>query len=124
MNDVFKVASRANLKVSTSKGVLTVTQLWGLSLTELDTLAIKLESEYKVSGAKSFLRKVAKEDEVAKLKFDIVYSILETKYKESEAASEAAGIKAHNQKIMALISEKQDEDLKGKSVEDLTLMLK
>ncbi|MCK5789006.1 MAG: hypothetical protein KAH32_08400 [Chlamydiia bacterium] len=124
MNDFFMSASRMNLKITAAKGNLTVNQLWGLSLNELDTLAIKLEGEYKVSGTKSFLRKVAKEDEVAKLKFDIVFSILEIKYKESEAAKDATAVKTHNQKIMALIAEKQDEDLKGKSVADLTSMLK
>ena len=58
-------------------------------------------------------------DATAKLRFDIVLDILETKFKTSETASKAAETKAHNQKIISLIKEKQDDVLKGKSIEEL-----
>jgi len=120
----FKEASKQKLRIQTNKGLLSVEQLWDLSLSELDTLAVSLENEYKESGKKSFLTKSSAKDKTTKLKFDIVLEVLNSKFEESEAIKEAKEIKEHNQKILELIAEKQDEALKGKSVKELEKMLK
>lgn len=120
----FKEASRLKLRFTTEKGFLSAEQLWDLSLPVLDRLAIQLEEEYKESGKKSFLIAKSKKDKVAKLKFDIVIDILTTKVDEAKAVNKAAETKAHNQKILALIAEKSEEDLKEKSIEELEAMLK
>lgn len=120
----FKQASKEKLRIQTSKGVLSVEQLWDLSLNELDSLAVSLESEYKESGKKSFLVKSSTKDKTAKLKFEVVLEVLNTKFEEAEAIKEAKEIKEHNQKILQLIENKKDEALAGKSVKELTAMLK
>jgi len=120
----FKLASQQKLRFQTNKGLLSVEQLWDLSLEDLDALAVSLETEHKESGKKSFLVKTSVKDKTAKLRFDVTLDVLNTKVEEMQAAQEAAEIKEHNKKIITLISEKQDESLKGKSIKQLEGMLR
>lgn len=120
----YKLASREKLRFQTPKGLLSVEQLWDLSITELDALAVSLDNEYKESGKKSFIVKSSAKDKTAKLKFDIVLDVLSTKVDEKTAVAEAAADREHNKKIDALIAEKQDESLKGKSIAQLERMRK
>ena len=120
----FKLASQQKLRFQTNKGLLSTEQLWDLSLKDLDALAVSLETEHKESGKKSFLVKTSVKDKTAKLRFDVTLDVLNTKVEEMQAAQEAAEIKDHNKKIITLISEKQDESLKGKSIKQLEGMLR
>lgn len=119
----FKLASQQKLRFQTNKGSLSTEQLWDLSLEDLDALAVSLETEHKESGKKSFLVKTSLKDKTAKLRFDVALDVLNTKVEEMQAAQEALEIKEHNKKIIQLISEKQDESLKGKSIKQLEAML-
>ena len=121
---MYKEASKLKLRVQTSRGPLTVEQLWDLPLTELDSLAVQLEESYNNSKGKSFLEKKTKKDKTLKLTFDVVLDILETKVKNEDRARKAAETREQNQKIMSLISEKEEEELKGKSKEELLEMIK
>ena len=121
---MYKEASKLNLKFITAKGELTVSQLWTLSLSDLDALAVSLEAEHKESGKKSFLVTKSVKDKTAKLKFDIVLDVLTTKVEENEVSKTKADDKAHNEKIIALIAEKKDESLKDKSVKELEKLLR
>lgn len=120
----FKQASKEKLRFVTNKGVLSTEQLWDLSLEELDSLTVSLEALHKESGKKSFLVKTSVKDKTAKLKFDVALEVLTTKLEEENALAEAKETKMHNEKIIALIAEKQDETLKGKSISQLKSMLK
>lgn len=122
--DNFKLATKCKLRFSTPKGSLSTEQLWDLSLNALDSLAVELDEQMQQSGKKSFLKKTTQEDKVLKLQFDIVLEIMNTKNEEMQAASKAKEIKEHNDKIIALIAEKQDESLKGMSIEELQGMIK
>ena len=99
-------------------------QLWDLSLEELDALAVSLEAKVEESGRKSFLVKTSEKSRIAKLRFDVALDVLNTKVEEAQDAATALENKRHNEKIITLIAEKQDESLKGKSVEELEKMLK
>lgn len=121
---MFKEASRLKLRFLTSKGSLSVEQLWDLPLTELDTLAVNLEKAYNESKGKSFLIKKSTQDKDIKLSFDIVLEILNTKVAEKEEKEARKADKEHNQKILAIIEEKEEQNLKSYSVEQLRNMLK
>ncbi len=121
---MYKEAVKQKLRFSTTKGTLSLEQLWDLSLTDLDALAVSLETEHEESGKKSFLVKKSVKDKTAKLRFDVVLDILSTKVEEANAATEAKETKEHNTKILELIADKQDESLKGKSIKQLEAMLK
>lgn len=120
----FKQATKEKLRFQTNKGLLSTEQLWDLSLADLDNLAIELQEKYEESGKKSFLVKRSVKDKTAKLRFDVVLDVLQTKSDEMEEAKQKAEDKKHNEEIMQLIVEKQKEGLKGKSIKQLESMLR
>jgi hypothetical protein len=125
MSNIFKQATKLKLRFNTTKGQLSTEQLWDLPLVELDNLAVRLEDESKKTGKKSFLVSNNKEeDEKEKLMFDIAFEILTTRVKEQEEARKEREAKEFNQKILSMIANKQDEELQGKSIEELEKLLK
>lgn len=120
----YKELTRLKTRFTTIKGVLSVEQLWDLSVTELDNLAVSLEEQYKNSKGKSFLDKKTTKDKTLKLQFDVVLDILNTKVDEAEALRDAKEIKEHNEKINSLIKQKMDGKLAEMSIEELEAQLK
>lgn len=121
---MYKQASKLRLRFSTNKGNLTVEQLWDLSLTDLDTLAVSLEQGYKASKGKSFLSMKTTKDKGIKLQFDIVLDILNTKVEESEVRAAAAEVRENNQKLLGLIKKKKESELENLTIEELEAQLK
>jgi hypothetical protein len=123
----FKQASKEKLRFSTSKGNLTVEQLWDLTLTDLATCIKGVKKVLKGSSEDddlAFLDSNITVDKTQQLRFDILKDVYLTKKQEADDRKTAKEVKEHNQKILALIAEKQEEGLKGKSIEDLEKMLK
>ena len=124
MEDIYKQASMLALRINTEKGSLSVEQLWTLKLSELDQLAVSLEEVLEKSAGKSFLKPKSQANQIAKLKFEIVLDILNTKKEAQETAAKSAEVKAHNEKILSLIAQKEEGKLQEMSVEELTALLK
>ena len=123
--DNFKLASKQKLRFKTNKGLLSTEQLWDLSLEDLNDLAVSLDAENaKEANKKSFLVKTSTKDKATKLSFDVALDVLNTKIEEAQVAREAFEIKENRKKILNLISEKKEESLKGKTIEELEAMLK
>lgn len=122
--DIYKKASKNKTRISTTKGLLTIEQLWTLSFSELDSLAISLKEELEKSETKSFLTKPVSGSEKTKLHFDLVLDVLQTKVKDHEIASKAQETKASNEKINNLIAEKKDGAMRDMTIEELEAMLK
>ena len=72
----------------------------------------------------SFLDDSQVVDKENQLRFDILKDVYLTKKKEAEELRDASVAKQHNQKILALIAEKQEEGLRGKSIDELQALLK
>ena len=121
---IYKLASQLKLRFLTSKGELTTEQLWDLELPVLDKLTVALDKATKEGATKSFLVEKTEEDKTAKLMFDIAYDVLTTRLEEQKALQEAKSNKEHNEKILSLIASKQEDELKGKDVEELMGLLK
>lgn len=122
--DNFKEASKLKLKFQTNKGLLTTEQLWDLTVVELDVLAVELDDKYKNSKSKSFIERRSSKNAGIKLQFDIVYEVLVTKQEEEAAATQAKEDKEHNKRIIELIAEKKDGELKTKSIKELEAMMR
>ena len=123
---MFKQASKLKLRFQTNRGILSVEQLWDLSQTDLANAikAVKKVLKTNDDDELSFLVSTTVVDVENQLRFDILKDVYLTKKKEAEESRDAAANKAHNQKILALIAEKQEEGLKGKSIEELEALLK
>lgn len=125
MSEIFVKASRLKLKFPTEKGVLTVEQLWDLPLTSdtgrtnLDDIARYFHKRLKNDDNVSFVDPARKSDDIIQLSFDIVKYIIDVKLEERKKASEEKDRADKKQKLLHLISEKQDETLRSKSIEDL-----
>lgn len=120
----YKKASRVKLRFATTKGLLAAENLWDLKLEDLNTLAVGLDEKYEASGKKSFLTEKSDKDKNLKLALDIVVDVLTTKIEENKESSESLKTKANNDRILGIIARKTDEELEGKSIEELSKMLK
>lgn len=119
---MFEFAVRNKLRFP-YKGMVSVEDLWDLSVTELDKVFKALNAQKKQSDEESLLTTKTKEDEILMVQIEIVKYIVHVKQAEKAAREKEAENKAKKQKIMAIIADKEDEALKTASVEDLQKML-
>lgn len=123
---LYKKAAQIKLRFATSVGNLSTEQLWDLNQTQLSNAikAVKKILKKSDDDELSFLEESKIVDVENQLRFDILKDIYLTKKADSEALRDAAEIKAHNQKIDALIAEKQEGKLREMSIEDLEKLRK
>lgn len=124
---MYKKAIRAKLRFQTSKGLLTIEQLWGLTLTELKNLIISLHETVKKVPSEdlSFLEtETVQEESEDKMRFNIAVDVYKTKQQEAKDSREEASKKAYNQHIAEIIAEKEEADLRSKSIDELRAMMK
>lgn len=125
--DIFKQASKLGLRFQTSKGVLTVEQLWHLSLIQLADCvkgARKILKENEDGDDLSFLDTKVVVNQADQLRFDILKDIYLTKKADAEARREEENKREYKQKIVEIIAEKREGQLKDKSIEELEALLK
>lgn len=124
---MYKKASKLKLRFQTTKGQLSVEQLWSLPMADL-VAAIKTAKKVidinTGDDELSFLDENKKTDEKAVLTFNILKDIYLTRMEEMEAKRKAKETKAQNEKILSIIHEKKEGALKEKSVEELEALLK
>lgn len=123
---MFDKATRLKLRFNSNKGQLSVEQVWDLSLNALNEMAKGLSRELKAASVddEDFIGNNTSVDSQLQLRFDIVKSIISTKLKERDDSLSAAEKREHNQAILELIKKKQQEELAGKSLEELQALLK
>jgi len=125
--EIFKQATKLGLRIQTSKGVLNVEQLWQLSQNDLSSAIKAVKKVLKKNDNDddlSFLESTKVIDIENQLRFDILKDIYLSKMKETEELRDADANKKHNQRILALIAEKQEGKLRDMSVEELEKLLK
>lgn len=105
------------------KGLVSVEDLWDLSVRDLDSIFKTLNAQVKKSQEESLLATKTKEDETLSVQIEIVKHIVKTKLDEAETAKQSRELKEKKQKIMEIIAAKQDESLHNASVEELQAML-
>lgn len=125
---MFEKAARLKLRFDSPVGQLSVEDLWDLPLTakkavNLDDIAVALDRELKETSTTSFVRKSNKSNEITKLKFEIVLHIIEVRQAEADAEKLLRADAEKKQRILELIAEKQDDALKGKSIEELQALV-
>lgn len=130
MVNIFEQASRQKLRFQTTRGNLSVEQLWDLPLEKgevnLYDLAENLLEEVSKKPVKklSFFKKSKNVDETAELKFEIVKHIVTTRVSEIEDKEVAAARQSEIEEIDRLIAEKEAEARSNLSLDELKAMKK
>lgn len=122
VENIFEYATRNKIRFS-FRGLISVEDLWDLSLTNLDSIYKELNKQSKQSEEESLLNIKTQEDELLNVQIEIVKHIVSVKLAEKEAREKASAKKAQKQKIMSIIAAKQDEALQNSSIDDLKKML-
>lgn len=119
---MFEVATRSKMRF-TFKGLISVEDLWDLSVQNLDLIFKGLNSEMKKVKEESLLDTKTKEDKDLETKIEIVKYIVNVKLAETALRLKAKAQKEQKDKILEILSTKQDESLQNKSVDELKAML-
>lgn len=126
---MFTKASRLKLRYATSAGQVSTEDLWDLPLSSktgranLDEVAKDLHRQLKSDDNVSFVTPEPRADETVQLKFDIVKHIIDVKLAENKRETELRENREKKQKILSIISHKEDEKLSNASVEELRAMV-
>lgn len=120
--NIFEYATRNKIRFP-FKGMISVEDLWDLSLANLDSIYKTLNKQIKQTEEESLLATKTNVDTELEVQIAIVKHIVSVKLEEQDAREKAAAKKAQKQKIMSIIATKEDEALQSASVEDLRKML-
>lgn len=120
--DIFEFAVRNKVRFP-FKGMISVEDLWDLSLVNLDSIYKTLNKQVKQSEEESLLSTKASVDTELEVQIAIVKHIVSVKLSEKEAAEKASAKKVQKQKIMSIIATKENEALQNSSIDDLKKML-
>jgi hypothetical protein len=126
--NIFERALRLKLRFETVRGFLTVEDVWHIPLTatdgfDLDSLARELHHQLKDSEEISFVVKTTSANSKLQLAFDVVKHIIDVKLAEQDEAKRRTASREKKQALLALLEEKTNEELKGKSRSEIEEMI-
>lgn len=119
---LFELATRNKMRFP-FRGMISVEDLWDLSLTNLDSVFKILNAEAKKSKEESLLNTKSKEDEEISNKINIVKYIVNVKLEEKRAREDARKNAEKKQRLLEIKAKRQDAALENMSDEDLDKML-
>lgn len=120
---MYKKALRTKLRFSTPKGKLTTEDLFDLSLTDLNNLAITLDKKLSETPRKSFISDIAPDTQEDELRFNIVKDVITLKLVERNAAQNAKAKAAEKAQLLEILHRKQNEALETLSVAEIEAKL-
>ncbi len=116
---MYKKALRTKLRFSTTKGKLTTEDLFDLSLTDLNNLAIALDKKLSETPRKSFISDLTPDTQEDELRFNIVKDIITLKLVERNAAQNAKAKAAEKAQLLEILHRKKNEVLENLSVAEI-----
>jgi len=120
---MFKEALKMGLRFkSTTHANLTVEDLFSYPLTKLKAMANHYNAQVK-APTDLFATRSAQETK-DKLRLDILLAVIADRGADAEANKEAEAARAFNKQIDDLILQKKNEELAGKSIDELIAMKK
>ena len=120
--NIFEYAVRNKLRFS-YKGLLTVEDLWDLTLKDLDAIYKQLKGQMKVNEEESLMTSKSKADTVLEMQIEIVKYIFAEKEAAQQKAKKAAENRKQREKLMRILAEQEEKDLRGKSADELRAMI-
>lgn len=129
MENIFILASRKKFRFSSSKGELSVEQLWDLPLVsktgfDLDTIAKTVSRELKGMEEESFVetRSNPRRGDLEAM-MEVVKTVIATKQADNRTATEKAARDSLRSKLREAIETKKDRQLGEMSIEELEAQL-
>lgn len=119
---LFETATRNKMRFP-FRGMISVEDLWDLSLTNLDSVFKTLNAEAKKSEEESLLETKSKENEELSNKIEIVKHIVNIKLEEKKTRENARKNAEMKQRLLEIKAKRQDAALENMSDEDLDKML-
>lgn len=120
---MYKKASKLGLRFKSGRGLVNVEDLWVLSLTDLDKMAITIDTFLEAGKKKSFISQKAKEATSEVLRLEILKDVISTRLEEKAIKKLASEKKAQYSRIKELIAQKEDAALGEKSADELKTLL-
>lgn len=118
MNDLFVMATRRKFRFP-FKGMVSVEDLWDLSVKNLDTIFKALKAEARQANEESLLTTKSVADTELDAKIEIIKYIVMVKQEEAANREQLAANREQMRRIDEIIAAKQDQALQGKSIEEL-----
>ena len=118
MERMFEIATREKMRFP-FKGVISVEELWDLDVKSLDAIFKTLSSQLKESKEESLLDVKSKQDCELENKIEIIKYIVSVKLEESSQRVLAKEKKEQKQKLLEILSEKENESLMNMSLEEI-----
>lgn len=119
----FEKASKKKLRFESSKGQLTVEQLWDLSLESLNTIGLKVKKKLEETGTESLISTKPKTNADDELRFAIVKHIIDYKLKQQEERAKRQERSEKIQALQQLAVQKQNEVFTSQSLEEIQKQL-
>jgi hypothetical protein len=122
--NLFEYATRNQLRFPSSKGELSVEQLWDVPLRggdfNLNNVAQRANALLKAIDAENFVEtKRTPAHTVCEMRLETVKYIIETKLAEEEAAKKRAANKAKKEQLLGILADKQAGKLSELSEKEL-----
>lgn len=121
--NIFEQASRAKLRFQSTKGQLTVEQLWDVPLTgaafSLNEIAKEINSNLKDREDDFVPDVVSVADTESQLGLEIVKHIIAVRLAEAKAAREASQTRQELQRLYGLVAQKQQQQEAELTLEEL-----
>lgn len=116
--NLFEIATRNRYRFN-YKGIMTVEDLWDLSVEVLDSIFKALNRQKKTADEDSLLATKSAEDTVLANKIELVKYIVSVKLTEAEQRKTAAANREQRDKILAIMAKKQDAKLESMDLAEL-----
>lgn len=116
---MFEKASRLALRFESTRGKLSVEQLWDLPMTELNELYKGLNKVKSSANEDSLLDEKTSEEKLVDLKLSLIRHVAEVRKKEAKDKKDEAQLRADLKAIDDAIAEAEDRNLKSLTPEEL-----
>ena len=120
--NIFEFVTRNKVRFP-FKGLISVEDLWTLSLRDLDTVFKTLNKQAKQSEEESLLEEKSAEDLTLLIQIEVVKHIVSVKQAEQKAKEQAAENKIKREKIMSILASREDKALENATDEELKKLL-
>ena len=119
--NLFEIASREKYRFP-YKGLISVEDLWDLTLPQLDGVYKALSKEVTTQGEDSLMAEAITDKKLSNM-IEIVKYIFSVKQQEADARKTAAENKRKRERIAEVLAQKEDEALHNMSADELKKLM-